>query len=78
MDERKFNRQRLGKTFKGLRIKKGFNQKAFAKYAGIDRSYYSKIEKGTVEISLNIFRRISKGLGFRLSRLARVIERILD
>jgi len=78
MDERKYLRRRLGKTLRGLRLRKGFSQLGFAKAAGIDRSYYAKIEKGTVDISLTIFRRISKGLGFRLSRLARVIERILD
>jgi len=68
-------RRRLGKIFKSLRKVRGFTQQDFAKHAQIDRSYYAKIEKGTVDISMTIFRRIAKGLDYRLSRLARVVER---
>ena len=63
---------------KGFRVKHGFTQQGFARHAGIDRSYYAKIERGEADVSLRIFRRIAKGFGFRLSELCRVLERHLE
>jgi len=70
--------RRLGMILKGFRVKHGFTQQGFAKRAGIDRSYYAKIEKGEAEVSLTILQRLAKGLGFKLSELFRILEKHLE
>lgn len=70
--------RRLGMILKGFRVKQGFSQQGFARHAGIDRSYYAKIEKGEAEVSLTILRRLAKGLGLKLSELFRILEKHLE
>jgi transcriptional regulator with XRE-family HTH domain len=47
----------------------GFSQETFALKAGIARSYYGKIERGEVNISLDLIERISRTLGITVGRL---------
>jgi len=70
--------RKLGGLIRGFRVRKGFSQQRFARYAGIDRSYYAKIERGEAEVSLTILRSITKGLGLKLSELFLVLEKHLE
>ena len=78
MDKEKRVQRRLGRIFKGLRIKKHFSQRGFARHIGLDRSYYAKIEKGKADISFSTLRLISKGLEIRLGKLFLRIEGHLE
>ena len=42
----------FGKRVKRLRLELGYSQEAFAQEAGIDRSYYGRIERGEANLTL--------------------------
>lgn len=67
--------RKLGMLLRQLRAHKRFSQQGFARHAGIDRSYYAKIERGEAEVSLKILQRAAKGFGFKLSELFLVLEK---
>jgi len=75
MDEDKRVQLTLGKILKGRRIRKGFSQRGFAKHAGLDRSYYAKIEKGEADISFSTLRRICKGLRMKIYVFVKRVEK---
>lgn len=56
----------------------GVSRQGFARHAGIDRSYYAKIERGEAEVSLMVLRRVAKGLDMKLSELFLVLEKHLE
>lgn len=47
----------------------GYSQEAFALRAAIARSYFSKIERGQVNLSLDLIERIAKTLGVPIARI---------
>ena len=47
------------------RSKKHLTQEQVAERSGIHRSYYTKIENGTMRPSVKVAKRISKVLGFK-------------
>jgi transcriptional regulator with XRE-family HTH domain len=53
-------------------------QDAFALAAGIDRSYYGKLERGERQPSLGIFLRVSTALGSSGSRVLDAVEKQLQ
>lgn len=60
----------FGERVKQLRKEKTtYSQEKFALHIGMDRSAYSKIEKGTADIRLSSMKRIAYGLGVSLSEL---------
>ncbi len=75
MDKDKRIQLMLGKMLKGRRIRKGFSQRGFAKHAGLDRSYYAKIENGGADVSFSTLRRISKGLRMNMYVLVKRVEK---
>ena len=48
------------------RAKKGLSQKALSELTGIDQSDLSKIERGTLNPSIKMLKKIAKGLGLKL------------
>ncbi|HNZ54789.1 MAG TPA: helix-turn-helix transcriptional regulator [bacterium] len=56
------------------RRKKKLSQEKIAILAGVDRSYYSKIERGENKPTLNILFKISAVLETKLSEIIREIE----
>lgn len=60
-------RREIGKNIKKIREKKDANQIDVAVDAGINPSYYSKIERGEVNPSIDILYKIIKSLRIRSS-----------
>ncbi|MCX6706099.1 MAG: helix-turn-helix transcriptional regulator [Candidatus Woesebacteria bacterium] len=60
-------RIKIGKKIKQIRKQKKLSQVEVAVDAGINPSYYSKIERGEVNPSLKIFYSIAKSLGVKSS-----------
>jgi transcriptional regulator with XRE-family HTH domain len=54
--------QRFGRAVRQFRKAAGYSQERFAAAAKIDRAYYSRIERGHVNVSLEIIQRIVKTL----------------
>ena len=64
----------FGKRLRDLRTKTGLSQEKFALKIGIDRTYYSSVEGGKRNVSLQNIKKIADGLGVSLSELFRGIE----
>lgn len=63
--------QKLGKAIRSVRAERGYAQEAFAKRAGVDRSYYGAIERGEFNISFDTLVRIAAGLETTAAALCR-------
>jgi len=61
----------LGEAIRAARREQGYGQEGFAAHAGLDRAYYSAIERGEFNITLNTLLKIAGGLGIRASSLLR-------
>ncbi len=59
----------FGKRLKELRVKTGLSQEKFAYKIEMDRTYYSAVESGKHNISLNNIKKIADGLNITLSEL---------
>ena len=66
--------QRFGQAVRRLREEAGYSQEAFAAAAKIDRTYYSKIERGRANVSLLVVAKIAKTLRVRLADLLNATE----
>lgn len=62
-------KKEIGKKIKKARNEKGLKQVDVSVDAGINSSYYSKIERGEVNPSLEKIYRIAKSLGIKSSDL---------
>lgn len=60
-------REEIGESLKKVREKSGETQVQVAVNSGINSSYYSKIERGEVNPSLEVFFKIVKALGVKSS-----------
>ena len=67
----------FGEVIRTERVKKQIAQDAFALIAGIDRSYYGKLERGERQPSIALLLRIASGLGCSASTLIRRLEAAL-
>lgn len=56
----------IGYQIKEKRLQKEMSQEELAKKAGIDQSDLSKIERGALNPSVKMLKKIAKGLGLRL------------
>jgi len=63
------SQQALAKAIRTEREQAGYSQEAFARHAGLDRSYYGAIERGDFNLTLETMLRITAGLGVSLGRL---------
>lgn len=61
--------QRFGRAVRKRRESSGYSQEAFATAAKIDRTYYSKIERGRANVSLALIERLVKTFGVDLADL---------
>ena len=59
----------LGKRIKEYRKKTGLSQENFALSIGMDRTYYSSVERGKHNITIMNLKKISNGLKVTLSEL---------
>lgn len=60
-------REEIGESLKKVRERSGETQVQVAVNSGINSSYYSKIERGEVNPSLEVFFKIIKALGVKSS-----------
>lgn len=65
---------KLGKVIRELRSEIGLSQEKFALKIGMDRTYYSSVESGKRNISLQNIEKISNGLNISLSELFKLVE----
>jgi transcriptional regulator with XRE-family HTH domain len=59
----------FGKRVKKLRVEHGYSQEAFAQEAGIDRSYYGRIERGDANLTLRNIAAIADVLDLSIPEL---------
>ena len=59
----------IGVRIKDLRLKNGLSQEKFALKIGMDRTYFTSVEKGKRNISIINLEKIAKGLDISLSEL---------
>ena len=65
---------KLGNRIKELRRKTGMSQETFALSIGMDRTYYSSIEKGKHNVTIINLHKISKGLNVSLSEFLKIFK----
>lgn len=61
--------KKLGETIRLYREKTGMSQETFALNIGMDRTYYSTVENGKHNITINNLKKICDGLNITLSEL---------
>lgn len=61
--------ERLGQKILGLRIKKGIGQRELAELIQSTNMQIRRIERGEVNSSINMLRKIAKELGISVSKL---------
>jgi transcriptional regulator with XRE-family HTH domain len=66
--------EQLGRRVRELRTAAGFSQEAMAARAGLDRSFYGRVERGTQNVALPTLARLSVALGITLSDLFSGVE----
>lgn len=66
--------QKLGSTLRHLRKELQLSQEKFSLNIGMDRTYYASVESGKRNISIVNLRKISDGLGLKLSDLFAKID----
>ncbi len=64
----------IGQRIRSFRVSKGFSQEAFANTAGLERSYYGRIERGEINITARNLIRIAKTLGVQVGEFFPVIK----
>ena len=65
----------VGKTIQGLQRKKGLTQEQLSGLAALDRTHYSKIERGLRSPTLDTIFKIAFALDMEPHELIQVIER---
>ncbi len=70
MNNPKF-RKEVGERIKAARLKAKLTQAEVAKKAGINTNYYSVIERGEVNTTLEKLQKISKALGLDVSDITK-------
>lgn len=64
----------FGKACREYREKKNISQEKFALLIGLDRTYYSSVESGKRNISIQNIEKIADGLGISLAELMNKAE----
>jgi transcriptional regulator with XRE-family HTH domain len=60
------SRVRLGRAIRARRESQGYSQESYADKIGMHRTYYSAIERGEQNITLDTLETVCKGLGVRM------------
>ena len=63
----------LGSAIRVRRAALGFSQDTFADSIGMHRAYYSKIERGEKNVTVETLRKVARGLGVKASQLLKDI-----
>jgi transcriptional regulator with XRE-family HTH domain len=61
--------ERLGRTVKELRIRRGLSQELLGIRAGLHRNYVGAIERGEINPTFKVLMKLSRGLDFELSEI---------
>ncbi len=61
----------FGATLRRERIKRGWTQDDAAAELGVDPSYYARIERGRVNVTLGVFLTLCRLYGFPIPRVLR-------
>lgn len=61
--------KQFGEQIKGIRKRKGLSQEKFALSIGMDRTYYSSVESGNRNVSLENIKKIADGFNISLEEL---------
>ena len=64
----------FGKTVRAARVRRGLSQETFARAAGFDRAYPSRLERGVSVPTLTSLFRVAEGLGVKASQLMGDVE----
>lgn len=67
-----------GVVLRELRLQRGIAQDAFALLAGVDRSYYGKLERGERQPSLAVLLKCASAFGQPAASVVAAIERQLS
>ncbi|WP_445944831.1 helix-turn-helix domain-containing protein [Roseateles sp. PN1] len=67
----------FGEVFQSMRVERGHAQDAFALVAGVDRSYYGKLERGERQPSVGLLLRISKAFGVSGAEVMAAAEQLM-
>lgn len=67
-------KEKFGNKLKTLRKLQGLSQERLALLAGMDRTYYQKVEKGKKNISILNQEKLAKALGVELADLFKFEE----
>lgn len=70
----RFSRRSFGSAVRREREKQGVSQEAFAEHADVHRTYVSSIERGKVNIGIEVANGLAAALGMKLSELIRLAE----
>lgn len=68
----------FGHVIRTLRESAQIAQDAFALAAGIDRSYYGKLERGERQPSLSLILRVADGLGISAAEIIAAVESLRE
>jgi transcriptional regulator with XRE-family HTH domain len=68
------SRRLIASNIRRLRTAVGLSQEVLAIDAGVDRSYMSRLERGTVSAGVDVLERIADALGCKLGELFREPE----
>lgn len=68
----------IGTVIRNLRIAKGKTQEVLSGLASLDRTHYSKIERGLRSPTIETFFRIAQALDMSPHELMREIEKALE
>jgi transcriptional regulator with XRE-family HTH domain len=66
--------QALGGAIRTARKRAGYTQESFALHAGLDRSYYSAIERGEFNLTVDTISKITAGLSMKASELFKLAK----
>jgi transcriptional regulator with XRE-family HTH domain len=64
----------LGRTLRELRRERGHSQKVVAARCGVSRSYFGAIERGEVDVPLDVIFKLADGLGVSVSELVATVR----
>lgn len=66
---------RIGEVIRVCRVRKGLSQEVLSGLAGLDRTHYSKIERGLRSPTIDTFFKIAQALDMQPHQLMEELER---
>jgi len=70
--------KRIGLVIRTQRAKQHISQEAFADKIRMHRTYYGALERGEKNLQLSTLKRVSDGLGIRMSEVLERAERAFE